>query len=67
MTLPEADEQSLADHHISQEDILVPGVQDVFVPENLPPLANGAACAKNWDVALLQNCTMERMKVIARD
>ena len=66
MTIPEADEQSLADHHISQEDILVAGVQDVFAPE-LPTMANGAACAKNWDVALLQNCTMERMKVIARD
>ena len=66
MTIPEADQQSLAEHHISQEDILVAGVQDVFAPE-LPTMANGSDCTKNWDVSLLQNCTMNRMKVIARD
>ena len=30
-------------------------------------MANGAACAKNWDISLLQDCTNERLKVIARD
>ena len=68
MSHPDADEQFLAEHHISQEDILVEGVADEFSPDSeLPAMANGAACAKNWDVALLQNCTNERMKVIARD
>lgn len=52
--------------HISQEDILIPGVQDEFAAE-LPIMANGPMCAKNWDISLLQNCTMDRIKFIARD
>ena len=33
--------------------------------DNYPPMATGNNCAKNWDTALLQNCTGDRMKVIA--
>ena len=53
---------------VSQEDILTEGVQDELLLE-LPPMANGKdiPCAKNWDVSILQNCTMNRMKIIARD
>ena len=32
---------------------------------NYPPMATGNSCTKNWDAALLQNCTGDRMKVIA--
>ena len=32
---------------------------------NYPAMASGNYCAKNWDTALLCNCTNERMKVIA--
>ena len=47
-----------------------PNLDDVIPdddPEvaNYPPMATGNNCAKNWDVALLQNCTGDRMKVIA--
>ena len=54
--------------HMSQEDILTEGVQDELLLE-LPPMANGRdiPCAKNWDTSLLQNCTMNRMRIIARD
>ena len=51
---------------VSQEDILAADVQDEVLLE-LPVMANGPACAKNWDISLLQNCTNERLKVIARD
>ena len=53
---------------VSQEDVLTDGVQDELLLE-LPPMANGRdiQCAKNWDLSLLQNCTMNRMKIIARD
>ena len=32
---------------------------------NYPPMATGNNCTKNWDTALLQNCTGDRMKTIA--
>ena len=56
------------DVHVSQEDILTEGVQDELLLQ-LPPMANGKdiPCAKNWDISTLQNCTMNRMKIIARD
>ena len=42
------------------EDIL-----DELAP--YPMMAIGAGCRKNWDSALLQDCTMDRHKIIARD
>ena len=60
------DASPVDDEHVNQEDILTPDVQDELLLE-LPIMANGATCAKNWDVSLLQNCTNERLKVIARD
>ena len=47
-----------------------PNLDDV-IPEddpevaNYPPMATGNNCTKNWDAALLQNCTGDRMKIIA--
>ena len=44
---------------------------DDLIPEddpevaNYPPMATRNNCTKNWDTALLQNCTGDRMKVIA--
>ena len=32
---------------------------------NYPAMASGNNCAKNWDAALLCNCTNDRMKIIA--
>ena len=60
------DASPVDDEHVNQEDILTPDVQDELLLE-LPIMANGATCAKNWDVSLLQNCTMDKLKLIARD
>ena len=51
--------------NISQEDILEPGIDEEFAP--YPKMASGAGCRKNWDIALLQDCTMDRHKIITRD
>ena len=50
---------------ISQADILEADVDDELAP--YPKMASRAGCRKNWDSALLQGCTMDRHKIIARD
>ena len=51
-------------HDDLEEDLSEPAVN--FETEGYPPLAALANCAKNWDVALLQNCMLARLRHIAR-
>ena len=55
---------------VAPEEIVAP--EDIYEPEGdqdstCPPMASGSQCYKNWDRALLQNCTNVRLKVIAND
>ena len=50
----------------NEDDIADPAVED---PEtaHYPAMAKLQQCAKDWDPAFLHNCTVMRMRVIARD
>ena len=55
---------------VAPEEIIAP--EDIYEPEDdedstCPPMASGYNCYKNWDSALLQNCTNDRLKIIAND
>ena len=47
------------------DDVVTEDVLQDPEQANYPAMASGNNCAKNWDSALLSNCTNERMKVIA--
>ena len=51
-------------HDDIEEDLSDPTLP--IEPEGYPPLAAPANCAKNWDVALLQHCSLARLRQIAR-
>ena len=52
--------------HDDLEEDLSEAAQN-FETEGYPPLAAPANCAKGWDPALLQNCTLARLRQIAKE
>ena len=63
-------EQTAQGPLITGPQVVDPNLDDVIPDDdmevaNYPPMATGNNCAKNWDTALLQDCTGDRMKAIA--